>query len=125
MTEDFDELPAAFIRVKQFPVAGAEPKQLGPQYFGGGGGFTSGFFSINGGWHVLGIGLSLLLAAPAVLLPGRTGNYPAWHFTTPGGWFTIATVLAMLVANGLFGKLLRAPTVAFTNPADVPCFAVV
>jgi uncharacterized membrane protein YgcG len=74
--------------------------------------FTSGFFSINGGWHVLGIVLSLVLAAPAVLLPGRTDNYPEWHFTTPGGWFTILVVLAMLVANGLFGKLLKAPTVA-------------
>jgi len=74
--------------------------------------FTSGFFSINGGWHVLGIVLSLLLAAPAVLLPGRTDNYPEWHFTTAGGWFTIFCVLAMLVANGVFGKLLKAPTVA-------------
>jgi len=74
--------------------------------------FKSGFFKINGGWHVLGIALSLLLAAPAVLLPGRTDNYPEWHFTTPGGWFTIAAVLAMLVANGVFGKLLKAPTVA-------------
>jgi uncharacterized membrane protein YgcG len=74
--------------------------------------FASGFFKINGGWHVLGILLSLVLAAPAVLLPGNTYQYPQWHFTTPGGWFTIATVLAMLVANGVFGKLLRAPTVA-------------
>jgi uncharacterized membrane protein YgcG len=74
--------------------------------------FSSGFFNINGGWHGLGIALSLLLAAPAVLLPGRTENYPEWHFTTPGGWFTIVTVIAMLVANGVFGKLLKAPTVA-------------
>jgi hypothetical protein len=35
-----------------------------------------------------------------------------WHFTTPAGWFTLFTVLLMLVANGVFGKLLRAPTVA-------------
>jgi uncharacterized membrane protein YgcG len=74
--------------------------------------YTSGFFDINGGWHFLGILLSLLLAAPAVLLPGRTDVWPQWHFTTPGGWFTIAMVLAMLVANGVFGILLRAPTVA-------------
>jgi len=74
--------------------------------------YTSGFFDINGRWHFLGIVLSVLLAAPAVLLPGRTDHWPEWHFTTPGGWFTIAMVLAMLVANGVFGILLRAPTVA-------------
>ena len=74
--------------------------------------FTSGFFSINGGWHVLGIVLSLGLAAPALLLPGRTDIWPLWHFGTPGGWFTLATVLAMLVTNGLFGLWLKAPTVA-------------
>ncbi|HYJ40254.1 MAG TPA: DUF2207 domain-containing protein, partial [Steroidobacteraceae bacterium] len=80
--------------------------------------FSSGFFKINGGWHLLGIVLSLVLAAPAVLLPGRTDHYPEWHFTTPGGWFTIAAVLAMLVANGVFGKLLKAPTVAGQSIMD-------
>ena len=75
-------------------------------------GYSSGFFKINGGWHFLGIVLSLLLAAPAILLPGRTDVWPAWHFTTPGGWFTLFCILAMLVANGVFGKLLKAPTVA-------------
>jgi len=75
-------------------------------------GYSSGFFNINGGWHMLGIVLSLALAAPAVFLPGRTDNWPTWHFTTPGGWFTLVIVLLMLVANGVFGKLLKAPTVA-------------
>ncbi len=74
--------------------------------------YTSGFFDINGGWHFLGIVLSLILAAPALLLPGRADVWPEWHFTTVGGWFTLVMVLAMLVANGVFGALLRAPTVA-------------
>jgi uncharacterized membrane protein YgcG len=74
--------------------------------------FTSGFFKINGGWHFLGILLSLVLAAPAVLLPGRSETWPEWHFTAPGGWFTLITVVSMLVANGLFGLWLKAPTVA-------------
>ena len=74
--------------------------------------YTSEFFNINGGWHVLGIALSILLALPALLLPGKTDVWPAWHFTTVAGWFTGFTVLAMLVLNGVFGKLLQAPTVA-------------
>jgi uncharacterized membrane protein YgcG len=74
--------------------------------------YTSGFFNVNGGWHFLGIVLSILLALPALLLPGKTNLWPEWHFTTPLGWFTLFTVLLMLVANGVFGKLLRAPTVA-------------
>ena len=73
---------------------------------------SSGFFKVNGGWHALGIVLSIVLAVPALLFPGRTDYWPEWHFTTPGGWFTLATVLAMLVINGVFGKLLKAPTVA-------------
>src|SRR4030095_3418661 len=68
-------------------------------------GYSSGFFKINGGWHVLGIAVSVLLAAPALLSPGCTDNYPEWHFTTPAGWFTLLMVLAMLVANGVFGML--------------------
>ena len=47
-----------------------------------------------------------------VALPGNTYQWPHWHFTTPAGWFTLLTVLLMLVANGVFGKLLQAPTVA-------------
>jgi uncharacterized membrane protein YgcG len=74
--------------------------------------YKSGFFKINGGWHVLGILLSLVLAAPAILLPGATDPWPLWHFASLGGWFTLLCVVAMLVANGLFGMLLKAPTVA-------------
>jgi uncharacterized membrane protein len=56
--------------------------------------------------------LSIVLALPAIFLPGRTDVWPEWHFTTPAGWFTIIVVLLMLVTNGVFGKLLKAPTVA-------------
>ena len=75
--------------------------------------YTSGFFNINGGWHFLGIVLSILLALPALLLPGKTDIWPEWHFTTAArlvhacSWCSL-----MLVANGVFGKLLKAPTVA-------------
>jgi uncharacterized membrane protein YgcG len=74
--------------------------------------YSSGFFKINGGWHALGIVLSLLLVAPVMMLPGNTDHWPEWNFTTPGGWLTLAVVVAMLVAHGVFGKLLKAPTVA-------------
>ena len=80
--------------------------------------YTSGFFNINGGWHFLGIVLSILLALPALFLPGKTHLWPEWHFTTVAGWFTLFTVLLMLVANGVFGKLLRAPTVAGQSAMD-------
>jgi uncharacterized membrane protein len=75
-------------------------------------GFSSGFFNINGGWHLLGIALSIALALPAILLPGRSEVWPVWHLTTPAGWYTIVVVVLMLVTNGTFGKLLKAPTVA-------------
>ncbi|HEV7609516.1 MAG TPA: DUF2207 domain-containing protein [Steroidobacteraceae bacterium] len=75
-------------------------------------GYSSGFFKINGGWHMLGILLSIVLALPAIFLPGRSEVWPQWHLTTPAGWFTIAVVILMLVTNGIFGKLLKAPTVA-------------
>jgi uncharacterized membrane protein YgcG len=75
-------------------------------------GFSSGFFNINGAWHALGIVLSIALALPAIMLPGRSETWPMWHLTTPAGWYTIVIVVLMLVTNGIFGKLLKAPTVA-------------
>ncbi len=72
--------------------------------------YSSGFFSINGGWHFLGIVISLLVLAMAFVFPGNTDTWPAWHLTTPLGWATIALALAGIAANGVFGRLLKAPT---------------
>ena len=74
-------------------------------------GYKRGFFSINGGWHLLGIFLSLLFIAITLSLPGKADFWPQWYFVTPLGWFTLFTVIGALVVNGVFGKLLRAPTV--------------
>ena len=75
--------------------------------------YTPSFFRINGGWHAGGIALSLLLGATAVVLPATLGGVgPSWWFLTPGGWVAIGAALAALLANGVFGKLLKAPTVA-------------
>ncbi len=74
---------------------------------------TPSFFRINGGWHAGGIALSLLLGAVAVALPAIQGAFgPGWWFLTPAGWITIGALLIALLANGVFGRLLKAPTVA-------------
>ena len=70
------------------------------------------FFRINGGWHAGGIALSLLVGAGVVLLAATVGGFgPEWWFRTPTGWIAIAAALAALLANGIFGRLLKAPTV--------------
>jgi uncharacterized membrane protein YgcG len=74
--------------------------------------FKSSFFRINGGWHFLGIALSLVFIAISLSLPGEGGIWPFWFFTTFIGWVTLGAVIAGFVANGLFGWLLKAPTVA-------------
>jgi uncharacterized membrane protein YgcG len=73
--------------------------------------FSSSFFKINGGWHALGVIFSLLFGFIAFALPGDAVFWPHWHFGTPLGWLTLALLLGGLVANGVYGKLLRAPTV--------------
>lgn len=72
--------------------------------------YSAGFFRINGWWHFLGVVLSLFVLATAIILPGAGDDWPWWHFTTPLGWATCALALGALIANGVFGWLLKAPT---------------
>jgi uncharacterized membrane protein YgcG len=73
--------------------------------------FTPNFFRINGGWHALGVLFSIAIAVALVM---STNRYvlPEWYFKTPLGWATAAAALLGLIANGVFGKLLKAPTPA-------------
>jgi uncharacterized membrane protein YgcG len=72
--------------------------------------YSTGFFHINGGWHFLGIVISVLVLVMAIMLPGASENWPAWHLSTPLGRATMAMALAGILLNGLFGWLLKAPT---------------
>jgi uncharacterized membrane protein YgcG len=72
----------------------------------------SRFFRINGGWHALGILISLLVGVFAIFVPANTIVLPEFFVGTPLGWLTILIVLLGLVANGVFGWLLKAPTVS-------------
>jgi len=80
--------------------------------------FKRGFFAINGGWHFLGILLSLAVLAVSLTQPGDAPFWPHWYLTTPLGWITIVAAVAALVANGVFGRLLKAPTVVGQSALD-------
>ena len=68
-------------------------------------------FRANGGWHALGIVLSLLIGAFAVVVPATQGGFDAsWWFKTPPGWIALAAAAAAFAANLAFGWLLKAPT---------------
>jgi uncharacterized membrane protein len=69
-----------------------------------------GFFRINGAWHALGILMSLLIAVAALLIHPRGDFGPSWFLANPLGYATLAAVALGFVANGIFGKLLFAPT---------------
>jgi len=73
--------------------------------------YKAGFFAINGGWHFLGILLSLLVIGVTLSLPGAGLFWPQWYLATPLGLVTVALAVAALIANGVFGSLLKAPTV--------------
>ncbi|MEO8061922.1 MAG: DUF2207 domain-containing protein [Pseudomonadota bacterium] len=79
--------------------------------------YKSSFFKINGGWHFLGILLSLLLVPISMAWPGE-GHWPQWYFQTLPGWVTLAAVAAGLISNGVFGWLLKAPTIAGRTAMD-------
>jgi hypothetical protein len=82
-------------------------------------GYASSFFRINGGWHGLGVLLSAVVAVGATVGVGNWYGFgPEWFFTTPAGWGTLGTALAGFAANGIFGLLLKAPTVAGRKVMD-------
>jgi len=72
--------------------------------------YMPGFFRVNGGWHILGIVFSLAVGACVFLLHPRGDFGLAWFLLNPLGYATLGTVALALVANGVFGKLLFAPT---------------
>ncbi len=80
--------------------------------------YSNSFFRINGGWHALGILLSLAVLVSSLIWPGTTGFWPTWYLMTPLGWLTLLAVIAALVSNGVFGKLLKAPTVIGQGAMD-------
>jgi len=69
------------------------------------------FFRINGGWHFIGVALSAFVAVAATFAQSAHGYDPRWFFVTAGGQATLAAVLTGFLANGVFGRLLKAPTV--------------
>jgi uncharacterized membrane protein YgcG len=81
--------------------------------------YTPTFFRINGAWHAGGIALSLLLGAVAIVLPVVKGGFGAsWWFVTKPGWVALGAAALALLVNGVFGRLLKAPTVAGRTVMD-------
>jgi uncharacterized membrane protein YgcG len=80
--------------------------------------FTSNFFRINGGWHAIGIVFTVLLAVVTLTQPGQADVWPEWYFATGGGRLTLLFMVLVFVTNGVFGKLLRAPTIAGQSVMD-------
>jgi uncharacterized membrane protein YgcG len=72
--------------------------------------YKAGFFRINGGWHLLGVLISIIVLVIAIIFPGETDTWPTWHLQSPLGWVTIGLALLGIASNGLFGWLLKAPT---------------
>jgi len=73
--------------------------------------YQKSLFHVNGSWHVLGIFLTGLAVALGVVAPAIAGGYGQdWFLFTPGGRATIALGVVALIANAVFGKLLKAPT---------------
>jgi uncharacterized membrane protein YgcG len=74
---------------------------------------TPQLLRINSRWHARGIALSLVLAAVAIVWPASRGGFdPTWWFATKAGWTSVGSVLLALLANVVFARLLKAPTVA-------------
>ena len=81
--------------------------------------YTPKLFRVNGKWHAAGIALSLLLGAVAIGVPAWSGGFGAtWWFATKPGWIAIGAAVLALLANGVFGRLLKAPTIAGREVMD-------
>ena len=74
--------------------------------------FTPSLFRINGGWHGGGLVLTLLIGGGLLWLASRAGFAPTWWFATKPGWIAIGAGVAALLALPVFGRLLKAPTIA-------------
>jgi uncharacterized membrane protein YgcG len=72
--------------------------------------YSAGFFRINGGWHALGILISIVVLVLSIAFPGNDTPWPRWYFVHPLGWLTLALAVSGILSNGLFGWLLRART---------------
>jgi uncharacterized membrane protein YgcG len=76
------------------------------------------FFRINGGWHALGMFISVLVCVAAFLAPLWRDFSIEWFLFTVPGQVTILALLLGLLSNGVFGRLLKAPTVAGRDVMD-------
>ncbi|MEZ5498042.1 MAG: DUF2207 domain-containing protein [Steroidobacteraceae bacterium] len=74
--------------------------------------YKNRFFHINGLWHGLGVALSIVLLVLLFFLGQVAGLGAVWLFRSPAGWATLLVAVLALALNGVFGKLLKAPTVA-------------
>lgn len=73
--------------------------------------YLESFFHINYAWRFLGIALSMLAISVGIFALASDGRFRIeWYLVTPGGWATVAVAFAVLVVNGPFAKLLKAPT---------------
>lgn len=80
--------------------------------------FSSSFFQVNGGWHALGIVISVLVCIAGFGAPlWRDFSIEWFMFTLPGRLTIVASLLGLL-SNGMFGRLLKAPTVAGRGVMD-------
>jgi hypothetical protein len=73
--------------------------------------FLGSFFRINNGWHLFGVVFSIVVALAATFAQTADGFDALWFFATAGGQATLAAVAIGFVANGVFGRLLKAPTI--------------
>ncbi len=74
--------------------------------------YSPNFFRINGGWHLMGVVLSLAVACFTLAQASMRNDVVEWIIGTGTGRFTLLVLVLGLIANGVFGKLLKAPTVA-------------